>query len=90
MGRGAAVDLSVIAALTPGLSGADLDCIVNEAAIRAVRRISNWLRIGSDPSDIISHVTPEDFELSLKSFYETRKPMKGGVVGDIIDNVFRK
>ena len=86
MGRGAAVDLSAIAALTPGLSGADLECIVNEA----VRRISNRLRIGSDPSDIISHVTPEDFELSLKSFYETRKPMKGGVVGDIIDNVFRK
>ena len=37
---GKAVDLSVVAALTEGLSGAELESLVNEAAIRAVRRVT--------------------------------------------------
>merc|ERR1712129_134304 len=91
LGKDNAVDLSAIATLTPGLSGADLDCVVNEAAIRAVRRVSSKLREGSDPSLITSHVTPQDFESSLKSFYETRQKGKGsGVMGQLIDNVFQK
>lgn len=33
-----------MAQITPGLSGADLASLVNEAAIRAVRRASNEVR----------------------------------------------
>lgn len=69
------VDLSAIAAITPGLSGAELEFIVNEAAIRAVRRVSSALREGVDPKDILSpHVNAMDFEDSVKSFFDTRKP----------------
>jgi cell division protease FtsH len=69
------VDLSAIASITPGLSGAELEFIVNEAAIRAVRRVSAALREGIEPKDIMSpHVNAKDFEDSVKSFFDTRKP----------------
>lgn len=71
------VDLSAIASVTPGLSGAELEFIVNEAAIRAVRRVSAALREGMEPKDIPSpHVNAMDFEDSVKNFFETRKPNK--------------
>ena len=88
LGVGASVDLSALAAVTKGLSGADLEFIVNEAAIRAVRRVSAKLRSGVDPKSITPTVSAEDFENSVVNFYEMRKP-KGGV-GDILSNVLGK
>ena len=71
--------------MTKGLCGADLEFIVNEAAIRAVRRVSSNLRAGTDPASITPTVTAEDFERSVMDFFEMRKP-KGGV-SDILSNV---
>lgn len=88
LGKGGAIDLSAIAAVTSGLSGAELEFIVNEAAIRAVRRVSTDLREGKEPSDIKSpHVNAMDFESSVKSFFDTRKTNKS--VGDVFSNVLR-
>ena len=56
---GADVDLDRIAVLTPGTSGADLSALVNEAAIRTVRRQGD-------------SVEQSDFEDALKSFYNSR------------------
>jgi len=88
LGIGAAVDLSAVAAVTKGMCGADLEFIVNEAAIRAVRRVTAKLRSGEDPKGITPTVSSEDFENSVVDFYETRKPK--GVVGDIFNSVLRK
>lgn len=74
LGNGSKVDLSAVAAITGGLSGAELEFIVNEAAIRAVRRVSASLRQGTDPGT--PHVDAKDFEASVANFFETRK--KGG------------
>ena len=74
-----------MAAVTKGLCGADLEFIVNEAAIRAVRRVSAKLRSGDDPKSITPTVAAEDFENSVMDFYNTRKP-KGGV-GDMLTSV---
>ena len=87
LGKGDSVDLSALASVTVGLSGAELELIVNEAAIRAVRRVSAALRDGTDPNDIKSpRVNAVDFEDSLKSFVETRNPIKN--VGDVLSNVW--
>lgn len=88
LGKGAAVDLSAVAAVTRGMCGADLEFIVNEAAIRAVRRVSSRLRSGDDPNDITPTVAAEDFEKSVVDFYETRRPK--GTVGDIFNSVMGK
>mmetsp|Transcript_10332 Transcript_10332/g.13078 ORF Transcript_10332/g.13078 Transcript_10332/m.13078 type:complete len:654 (-) Transcript_10332:56-2017(-) len=88
LGKESFVDLSAIAAITIGLSGAELEFIVNEAAIRAVRRVSSALQQGVDPNNIGSpHVNSQDFELSVKSFYDTRRPNKG--MSDVLSNVLR-
>jgi len=85
LGRGNAVDLSAVAAVTSNLSGAELEFIVNEAAIRAVRRVSAALREGVEPEDIQSPtVCAKDFEESVKSFYETRKPTSSGGIFDAL------
>lgn len=90
LGKGDAVDLSAIASITAGLSGAELEFIVNEAAIRAVRRVSAAIREGKDPNTIDSpHVNAMDFQLSVKDFFDTRRPNKGSV-GDVLSNVFNK
>jgi cell division protease FtsH len=73
LGKGRLVDLSAIAAVTDGFSGAELEFLVNEAAIRAVRRVSAALRQGAGTNDIVPHVEASDFEQALVSFYETRK-----------------
>jgi cell division protease FtsH len=89
LGKDSAVDLSALAAITQGLSGAELEYIVNEAAIRAVRRISSALRDGANPDSISSPaVDTYDFEESLKNFYETRKP-SGNKMGEVLSNVFK-
>eukprot|EP00553_Chaetoceros_curvisetus_P000834 CAMPEP_0204629238 /NCGR_PEP_ID=MMETSP0717-20131115/17756_1 /ASSEMBLY_ACC=CAM_ASM_000666 /TAXON_ID=230516 /ORGANISM="Chaetoceros curvisetus" /LENGTH=324 /DNA_ID=CAMNT_0051646123 /DNA_START=164 /DNA_END=1138 /DNA_ORIENTATION=- len=89
LGQGNGVDLSAIAAITSGLSGAELEFIVNEAAIRAVRRVSAALREGADPKNIKSPaVCAMDFEDSVRSFFQTRKPSGGGM-GDVLSNVFK-
>lgn len=72
------MDLSAVAASTPGLSGAELEFIVNEAAIRAVRRVSSELQQGQDPATIVPTVEAIDFEASVKNFYDTRRS-RGGV-----------
>jgi SpoVK/Ycf46/Vps4 family AAA+-type ATPase len=86
LGIGDKVDLSAVAAVTPGLSGAELEFLVNEAAIRAVRRVSSALREGD--VRVTPHVLAEDFEASLQNYFETRKP-KGGV-NDMLKNVWRQ
>lgn len=73
LGRGRFVDLSAIAAVTDGLSGAELEYVVNEAAIRAVRRVSSALRHGANPDTIVSHVEAKDFEGSVANFFATRR-----------------
>ncbi|GAX14015.1 hypothetical protein FisN_5Lh067 [Fistulifera solaris] len=77
LGIGQRVDLSAIAALTDGFSGAELEFLVNEAAIRAVRRISDSLRDGSSHGDITPHVRASDFEESLANFFATRRQRSG-------------
>ena len=75
LGKGDKIDLSAVAAITGGLSGAELEFIVNEAAIRAVRRVSSALKEGNTQVD--THVRPQDFEASLQNFYATRRPKDG-------------
>jgi len=87
LGKGSSVDLSAVAAVTKGLCGADLEFIVNEAAIRAVRRVSAKLRAGEDPKGITPVVSAEDFEKSVSDFKRTRQ---GGGVNDILSNVLGK
>lgn len=87
LGFGEKVDLSAVAAVTPGFSGAELEFLVNESAIRAVRRVTSSLRKGGSDSSITPHVCAEDFEESLKNFFATRRP-KGTNVNDILKNVW--
>jgi cell division protease FtsH len=79
LGKGQALDLSAIATVTAGFSGAELEFLVNEAAIRAVRRVSAALQRseGHPSSDITPHVEAEDFEASLANFIETRRSKSG-------------
>ena len=85
LGVGDKVDLSAVAAVTPGFSGAELEFLVNEAAIRAVRRVSSAIQGGN--TNITPHVKAEDFEASLDNFFATRKPK--GSMNDIWKNVWR-
>merc|ERR1711935_1275252 len=78
LGVGEFVDLSAVAAVTSGFSGAELEFLVNESAIRAVRRVSTSLRNGKSDTNITPHVNAEDFESSLQNFFDTRRS-KGGV-----------
>ena len=87
LGKGRKVDLGAIAAVTDGFSGAELEFVVNEAAIRAVRRVSAALREGSSTRDIVPHVEAADFEDSLTSFYATRR--KQAKPGEILKNLWK-
>ncbi|CAB9497524.1 zinc metalloprotease FTSH, chloroplastic [Seminavis robusta] len=90
LGKGKTIDLSAVAAITDGLSGAELEFIVNEAAIRAVRRVSGALRQGANPETLVSHVDASDFEASVANFFATRR--KGGnnnPAGDVWKNMFQ-
>ena len=87
LGVGEKVDLSALAALTTGFSGAELEFLVNESAIRAVRRVSASLRKGDSDTIITPHVMAEDFEESLTNFFNTRRP-KGTNVNEILKNVW--
>ena len=71
-GIGKLVDLSAVAAVTDGLSGAELELIVNEAAIRAVRRVSVQLSQGIESDMIDNSVYPQDFEESVETFFQNR------------------
>ena len=84
LGIGGHVDLSAVAAVTSGFSGAELEFLVNEAAIRAVRRVSTALREGEE--HVTPHVNAHDFEDSLASFHETRTPQ--GRVNSMWKNVW--
>lgn len=87
LGLGEQVDLSAVAAITTGFSGAELEFLVNESAIRAVRRVSASLRKGESDTSITPHVCAEDVEESLANFFATRRP-KGNNVNDILKNVW--
>ena len=89
LGKGRVVDLGAVAAVTGGLSGAELEFIVNEAAIRAVRRVSSKLRDGMDPNQIVPNVDSTDFEESVRNYYETRRPNGANNMGDLLSNVLR-
>jgi len=90
LGVGNVIDLSAVASVLPGLCGAELEFIVNEAAIRAVRRVSAMLRQGVDASSIKSpQVNAEDFEGSVANYYESRGNKQGKVnIPKIMDGVF--
>jgi ATP-dependent Zn protease len=89
-GSGSAVDLSTIAFATSGCSGAELEAIVNEAAIRAVRRVSTALRNPNvDPATITPNVRAEDFEGSVASFFASRSKRNSGGMGDILNSVWK-
>lgn len=94
LGKGNVVDLSAVALVTNGLSGAELDVLVNEAAIRAVRRVSNALREKPDQplgDVVVPNVCARDFEESVTNFYETRKGSgNNSGVGDLMSSVFGK
>ena len=91
LGKGKAVDLSAVAAVTNGLCGAELEFVVNEAAIRAVRRVSAQLNQGKEPKAVTPQVTAEDFEASVANYYATRKPGGGsGGVGQSLINALTK
>ena len=91
LGKGRAVDLSAVAAVTNGLCGAELEFVVNEAAIRAVRRVSSQLNQGKEPKAVTPQVTAEDFEASVANYYATRKPGGGaGGVGQSLINALIK
>ena len=68
--------MSAVAAVTDGLSGAELELIVNEAAIRAVRRVSSQLSQGIDSNQIDNTVYPQDFEESVETFFQNRHKNK--------------
>lgn len=86
LGKGNKVDLSAVAAVLDGLSGAELEFVVNEAAIRAVRRVSAALRQGKEPGT--PHVNAEDFEASVANFVETRSKGSGKST-DFVKNIFK-
>lgn len=88
LGKGHAIDVLAVAAVTSGLSGAELEFIVNEVAIRAVRWTSAYLRDGKDPNSTSPSVCAEDFEASMSSYFESRRP--NGGVSELIRNVLRK
>jgi cell division protease FtsH len=92
LGTGRVVDLGAIAAVTEGFSGAELEFLVNEAAIRAVRRVSAALRANSEyvkTGDVITpHVEAADFEASLANFYQTRRSSTGPIP-DLFKNMFK-
>lgn len=89
-GKGDAVDLSAVAFATSGFSGAELESIVNEAAIRAVRRVSTALRDPNvDPNTITPNVRAEDFEGAIATFFASRSKRSNGGMGDILNNVWK-
>jgi SpoVK/Ycf46/Vps4 family AAA+-type ATPase len=89
-GKGDAVDLSAVAFATSGFSGAELESIVNEAAIRAVRRVSTALRDPNvDPTTITPNVRAEDFEGAIATFFASRSKRGNGGMGDILNNVWK-
>jgi len=101
LGIGSVVDLGAVAAVTSGFSGADLEFIVNEAAIRAVRRVSAELRKRSDidgsdilgenetPIQVVPTVQAMDFEESVKNYFQTRGTNGGAKMGEMLNNVFK-
>ena len=94
LGTGRVVDLSAIAAVTEGFTGAELEFLVNEAAIRAVRCVSAALHANSSnvkAGDVITpHVEAADFEASLANFYQTRRSSSStGTMPDLFKNMFK-
>ena len=64
---GADVDLDDIAAATPGFSGADLESLVREASMKAIRGIANEIapdEAAAHASDVV--VTAEHFERAME------------------------
>lgn len=84
LGVGERVDLSAVAAATMGFSGAELEFLVNEAAIRAVRRVTNESRQNPE-APVVPRVRAEDFQASLENFYATRRSKS---VGDVLKSVW--
>ncbi|EJK58688.1 hypothetical protein THAOC_21166 [Thalassiosira oceanica] len=64
------VNLQAVAAATEGLSGSDLEVIINEAAIRAARRVSIQLNAGLE---VNTKIYQEDVQDSLTSFFQSRR-----------------
>lgn len=69
------VDLNVVAQITPSASGAELAAVVNEAAIRAVRRGGEF-------------VIQQDFTDAVRMFRDARGGEIGASVGKIIKDAF--
>ena len=64
------VNLQAVVAETEGFSGSDLEMIINEAAIRAARRVSIQLNAGLEAD---TKIYQKDVQDSLTSFFESRR-----------------
>ena len=64
------VNLQAVAAATEGFSGSDLEVIINEAAIRAARRVSIQLNAGLE---VDTKIYQKDVQDSLTSFSQSRR-----------------
>ncbi|KAL7556059.1 hypothetical protein ACA910_010017 [Epithemia clementina (nom. ined.)] len=85
-GRGL-VDLRVVAALTDGFSGAELESLVNEAAIRAVRRVSAEMALRQQQQQQQQQSSSEHAD--LVSWLETTPPQVLAVDFDAsLDNFY--
>lgn len=88
LGKDGSVDLAAVAAVTEGLSGAELEFLVNEAAIRAVRRVNSAAQQGVMVN--YPHVEARDMEDSVRSFFASRKPKGVGAVNDMLRGVWKQ
>lgn len=89
LGTSEGVNLSALASVTPGFSGAELEFLVNEAAIRAVRRVGTLLHENAEAAleeNEATRVQAVDFEESLANFLDTRRNSGSG----ILKSVFQK
>ena len=75
------VDLDKLAEITHGYSGADLEALCKEAAIRALRRILPKIDLEADkiPAEILNKL-----EVTEKDFYEAFKSMTPSALREVI------
>lgn len=75
------VDLDKLASITHGYSGADLEALCKEAAIRALRRILPEVDLEADsiPAEVLNRI-----EVTEKDFYEAFKSMTPSAMREVV------
>ena len=81
------LDFRVLANLTPGMSGAEIEGIANEAAIRAVQRVRRSTAAGE--IGVATEVTMVDFEEAIRGFLGGRMRLQGGLGGKFMDSLLK-